>query len=101
MKNKNKIKSSLLFTTLTSKITLSGNLCNFHTLFLNNYANSSTNIIFVIVTKYVIFNNLLQTTRIISFLTTNGNLVMKSTIKYIYGFSQTLVDINFSTGISI
>ena len=71
---------------------------NFHILSLNNLVNSSTNISFVIVTKYVILDNLLQTTRIASFLATNGNFVIKSTIRYIYGFSRTLLNLNFSAG---
>jgi len=84
-----------------SNTTLSGNLYNFHILFLNNYTNPSTNAPFVIVTKYVILDNLLQTTRITSFPTTNSNLVIKSTIKYVYNFSGILLNFNFPTSISI
>jgi len=53
---------SLLFDT-----TLSGNLCNFHILFLNNYTNLSTDVLSVVVIKYVILTNLSQTTKIIFF----------------------------------
>ncbi len=75
-------------------ITLSGNSCSFHILSLNNCANPFTNVSFAIVTKYVILNKLLQTTRIISFPATNSNLVMKSTIKYVHSFSG--ISLNFS-----
>ena len=73
-------------------ITLSGNSCSFHILSLNNCANPFTNVSFAIVTKYVILNKLLQTTRIISFPATNSNLVMKSTIQvcpqFLWYFTQ-------------
>ena len=84
-----------------SNITLSSNSCNFHTLSLNNLTNSSTNISFAVVTKCAIFDNLLHTTRIVSFSATNGNFVMKSTIKCAYGISSISFTINFSTGISV
>jgi len=45
---------------------------------------SSANISSVAATKYI-FDNMLHTTRIVSFSTTNGNLVMKSTVKYVHG----------------
>ena len=32
-----------------------------------------------------------------SFLATNGNLVIKSTIKYVYSFSSTSLNFNFPT----
>ena len=50
-----------------SKTILFSNSCNFHILFLDNLTNSSANISFAVTTKYVILDNLLQTTRIISF----------------------------------
>jgi len=53
---------------LWSKTTLSSNSCNFHILSLDNFTDSSTNISFVVITKYVILNKLLQTTRITFFL---------------------------------
>ena len=40
------------------KIILSGNLCNFHILSLNNCANPSANISFVFATKFVVLDNL-------------------------------------------
>ena len=49
-------------------ITLSSNLYNFYTLSLNSLSKiPSTNATFVVVTKYVIFDNLSHTTSIISF----------------------------------
>jgi len=78
-----------------SKIIFSGNLYNFYILFLNNFANSSVVVSFVIVIKYVILSNLSYTVKIISFLTTNSNFVIKSIIKYIYSFSSTSFAINF------
>ena len=84
-----------------SDITFFGNLCNFHILFLNNLANPSADITFVIATKCVILDNLSQTTRIVSFLTTSGSLVLKSTIKYVYGFSDTSLSFNFPTTSSV
>ena len=73
-----------------SLITLSGNLCNFHILSLNNLVNSSTDVFFVVATKYAIFDNLLHITYITFFSATNSKLVIKLTIKYAYAFSSTL-----------
>ena len=42
-------------------------------------------------TKYVILDNLLQTTKIISFPATNSNLVMKFTIWCVYSFFSILI----------
>ena len=80
---------------------LSGNPYNFHMLFLNNLTNSSADIPSIVVTKYVILNNLLQTTRITSFPATNSNFVIKSTVRYIYGFSGISLNFNFSVSISV
>ena len=89
--------SNILFNTLVifaanygplSDITLSDNPCNFHTLSLNNCASLSTNFSFIVATKYVILDNLSQTTRIASFLATNGNFMIKLTIKYVHNFSE-------------
>ena len=77
-------------------IMLSYNPCSFYTLFLNNLAKPSTNIPSVVATKFIIFDNQSYTTRIASFPTANDNLVMKSTIKYIYSFPKILFIINFS-----
>ena len=84
-----------------SDITLSGNLCNFHILSLNNLAKSSTNIPSVAATKCAILDNLLQTTKITSIPTTNSNLVIKSTIECIYSFLGILFAISFPTSTSI
>ena len=65
------------------------------TLHLNNLANSSTHISSVIVIKCAIFDNLLHTTRIVFFSTTNSNFIIKSTIRYIHGFSNILFAISF------
>ena len=78
-----------------SNTILFGNLSNFHTLSLNNLANSSTNVSSIIITKCIILDNLLQTTIIASFLTTNSNFVIKSTIKYVYSFFRTSLNFNF------
>ena len=69
---------------------LSSNLCNFHTLSLNNYTTISTNISSIVVTKCVILDNLSQTTRITFCLATNSNLVIKFTIKCVYSFCYDL-----------
>jgi len=61
------------------------------TLFLNNLTNPFTNISFFVNTKCAIFYNLSHTTNITSFSATNSNLVIKSTIKYVYSFSSTLL----------
>jgi len=78
-----------------SEITLSGNLYNFHILSLNNLTNPFTNVSFVVSTKCAIFYNLSYTTNITSFSATNGNLVIKSTIKYVYSFSSTLLSTSY------
>ena len=75
-----RFNSLVKFTTnwrLLSDITLSSSPCSFYML-------SSANISSVAATKYI-FDNMLHTTRIVSFSTTNGNLVMKSTVKYVHG----------------
>ena len=82
-------------------ITLSSNPWSFHILFLNNLARPFTDVSFVVAIKYAIFNNLLYTSKITSFPATYGNLVIKSTIKYVHAFSSTSFAINFPTGISI
>ena len=97
---------NILFSSTTNcdplwKTTLSGNPYNFHTLFLNNCTNPSTVNLSVVATKCVILDNLLQTTRIAFFPTTNGNFVMKSTIRYVYSFSSTSLNFSFPTGVSI
>jgi len=81
--------------------TLSGNLYNFHTLFLNNHTNLSTDVPFVVAIKYVILTNLSQTTKIMSFSTANSNLVMKSTVRWVYSFSSILLNFSFFTSVSI
>ena len=75
-------------------ITFFSKLYNFHMLSLNNYNSSSVVVLFV-VTKYVIFDNLLHTT-IAFFSTTNGNFVIKSTTRYIHSFFSILFTISFS-----
>ena len=82
---------SLLF-----KIILS--TCNFHILSLNNCTNLSANILFVIVTKYTILDNLLQTTKIVFFSTTNSNFVIKSTIHSLFS-TLFVFAIIFSVGV--
>ena len=57
-----------------SDITLSGNLCSFHTLSLNNLANPFADVLSVVATKCAIFDNLSHTTRIASFPATSGSL---------------------------
>ena len=52
---------------------LSGNLCSLHTLSLNNLANPSADVPSIVATKCVIFDNLLQTTKITSFLVNNSS----------------------------
>jgi len=74
-------------------ITLSGNLCNlcnFYILFLNNL-NPFASVFSIVITKYIILDNLSQITRIVSFLATNSNLVIKSAIWYVYSFFGILI----------
>ena len=78
-----------------SNTTLSGHPYSFHILSLNSLTNLSTNVSSVIATKYIILNNLSQITRIVSFLTTSSNLVIKSTIKCVHSFSGTSLNFNF------
>ena len=78
-----------------SDTTLSGNPCNFHTLFLNNLANPSIDVSSMVATKYVIFDNQLQTTRITSFPAITSNFVMNSTIRYVYSSSGTSLNFSF------
>ena len=84
-----------------SNTILSGNLYNFYMLFLNNLTSPSTDVPSVVVTKYVIFNSLLQTIRITSFPATSSNFVIKSTIRCIYSFSGISLNFSFSAGTSI
>ena len=65
---------------------LSCNPFNFHTLSLNSLTNPFADIPSIVATKYIIFNNLSQITRIIYFPATNSHFVIKSTIKYVYSF---------------
>jgi len=81
--------------------TLSSNPCNFHTLSLNNLANSSANVPSVVVTKCIILDNLSQTTKITSFSATNSNFIMKSTIRCVHSFSNISLSFNFPTGASV
>ena len=60
---------------------LSDNLCNFYILSLNNHNNFSTDVSSIVVTKCIILDNLSHMTKIVSFLATNSNLVIKSTIR--------------------
>jgi len=84
-----------------SDTTLSSNLCNFYMSSMNSLTNLSTIISSVVATKCVILDNLLHTTKIAYFPTTNGNFVIKFTIKYIHGLSSILFAINFPTSASI
>ena len=54
-----------------------------------------------IATKCVIFDNLSHTTKITFFSTTNSNLVIKSTIRYVHAFSSTSFTISFPAGASV
>ena len=69
--------------------TLSGSLYNLYTLSLNSLSSSSAVVPSVIATKYIIFDSLSQTTKIVSFPATISSLVMKSTEIYVQGFSGT------------
>ena len=86
---------------LLSDTILSGNPYNFYILSLNNHTSSFVKASFVVVTKYVILDNLSQTTRIMSFSVTSGNFVIKSTITYVHSFSDILLNFNFSASASI
>ena len=84
-----------------SDTTLSSNSCNFHMLSLNSLTNLSTIISSVVTIKCVILDNLLHTTKIVYFPATNGNFVIKFTVKCIHGLSSILFAINFPTSTSI
>ena len=73
-----------------SDIILSGNPYNIYILFLNSLANSSAKISSIMTTKYVIFDSLLYTIRIMFFFTTS-----------VYSFSKTSFAISFSASASI
>ena len=73
-------------------ITFSDKLCIFHILFLNSYASSS---LLLLLKVCVILDNLLHTTKITSFLTTNSDFIIKSTIRYIHNFSRISFAISF------
>ena len=68
---------------------------------LNSLANPSADVSSVVATKYIIFDNLSQTTTIASFPVTNSNFVMKSTIMYVHGFSDISLNFNFPAGVSV
>ena len=57
---------------------------------LNSLAKLSANVLSIFITKCIILDNLLYTTKITFFPTTNGNFVIKSTIRYIYSLFSTL-----------
>jgi len=80
---------------------LSSNPCSFHVLSLNSLASPFADVPSVIATKCVIFDNLSQTTRITSLLVTNGNFVMKSTVRCVYGLSRTSLNFSFLAGTSV
>ena len=84
-----------------SEIIHFGNLYNFHTLFLNNFAKLFTIIIFIITIKYNIFENLLHTTKIESWSLDIGNFIIKSTNICYHSFSSIVFSLNFLAGISI
>lgn len=64
---------------------------------LNNLAKSSADVSSFVATKCAIFDNWSHIIRIMSFSTTNSSFVMKSTVKYIYGFFGISFAINFHT----
>ena len=84
-----------------SNTTLLGSPCSFHTLSLNNLASPSANIPSIVATKCIIFDNLLQTTRIVSFSTTIGNFMIKSTVMCIHSFSGTSFNFSFPATSSV
>ena len=83
------------------EITLSGNLCNFYILFLNNFVKPSTIIFSVIIIKCNIFKNLLYTTKIKSWFLDTSNFIIKFTDICCYSFSSIVFGLSFSTSISI
>jgi len=84
-----------------SDTTLSGNPCSLYTLSMKSLANPSAVVPSVVATKCVIFDSLLQTTKIASFPVTISNLVMKSTDICVYGFSGTSPNFSFPTTSSV
>ena len=85
---------------LRSEIILSGNLCSFHTLSLNNLANSFTIVFSVIVTKCDIFENLSYTTKIELWPFDTSNFIMKSTDICCHSLYSIWLGFNFLAGIS-
>jgi len=84
-----------------SNIILFSNLCNFHMLSLNSLVNSSADVLSTVATKYDILDNLLHTTKVTFFSTTNSNFVIKSTVKYIHSLSGISFTISFPTSTSV
>ena len=82
-------------------IMLSDNLCYFYILSLNSLTNSCTVILSSVATKYVILDNLLHTTNIAFFSATNGSFIIKLTIRYIYSFSSTSLNLDLSASTSV
>jgi len=83
-----------------SEITLSDNLCNFHTLSLNNLANPSSIIFSVIAIKLPVsrdYNSILAVyDRFLKML----YFIINSTDIYCYDLSSTVFGLNFPAGIS-
>ena len=86
---------------LLSDTTLSGNPCSLHALSLKSLANPFAIVSSVVATKCVIFDSLLQTTKITSFPATIGNLVIKSTNMCVHSFSRTSPNFNFPATSSV
>ena len=80
------------------EIILSGSLCNFQILSLNNCASSSTLVLSIVGTKCAIFVNLSTTTKIESYPCTKGNFIMKSALIWVHAFSGIKFGINFPAG---
>ena len=68
---------------------------------LKSLAVPSADFSSVVATKDVIFDSLLHTTRIASFSTTSGNLVINSTVKCVHSFFGASFVISFPTKDSV
>jgi len=65
------------------------------TLSLNNLANPTVLVFFVVGIKYAILVRQSTTTRIELYSCANGSLVIKSVLMYVQAFSEIKLDINF------
>jgi len=84
-----------------SEMILSGSLCNFHTLSLNNRTNPSADVFSIVGIKCTILVNLLTTTKIGLYPWAKCSFVIKSADICIQGFSRIELGISLPAGGSV